>query len=239
MVAAVVALAAHSACSQEVTHVESPLVESGTFVGDLSCNHCGASVENDQGLLQGKCPNCGGGLGSGCANGACSHGHGVGGGLSCSGCGASVENDHGLLQGKCPNCGGALSCEGGNGKGLGEKLFGPGGALRCSQCGVIDGDMYPRTYGQPDLFYNYYTQGLANRANAQMYLCPHPIPPNVGHTFYTYQPFYPHHYMYPHIDKYHRYYDMGRGMNRTRATYWRSACSKATNFYWNYLRLPR
>ena len=79
----------------------------------------------------------------------------------------------------------------------------------------------------------------ANRANAQMYLCPHPIPPNVGHTFYTYQPFLPQHMMYPHIDKFHRYYDAGRGMNRTRASYWTSAHAKAKNFYWNYLRLPR
>ncbi len=208
MVAALVALSAHSACSQEVIHVESTPVDGSTFVGDMSCNSCGAMVENDEGLLQGKCPNCGGALGCADANG------------------------NGGANGTC-NANGTC---GANGKRGG--LFGPGG-LCSGQCGVVDGDMYPRTYGQPDLFYNYYTQGLANRANAQMYLCPHPIPPFVGHTFYTYQPFYPHHYMYPHIDKYHRYYDMGRGMNRTRATYWTSACSKATNFYWNYLRLPR
>ena len=49
-------------------------------------------------------------------------------------------------------------------------------------CGMV-GMIHPRRYGRPDLFYNYYTQGHANQANAQMYLSPLPIPPNVGHTF--------------------------------------------------------
>jgi hypothetical protein len=159
----------------------------------------------------------------------------VGDDMPCGSCGAMVEEDGGVLNGQCPHCGGSMFGGGGIGGGgglLGLGLFGGGD-------GAVEGTIQPRSYGQPDLFYNYYTQGLANRANAQMYLCPHPIPPNVGHTFYTYQPFMPHHHMYPHIDKFHRYYDAGRGMNRTRATYWRSACSKTKNFYWNYLRLPR
>ncbi len=53
------------------------------------------------------------------------------------------------------------------------------------------GDMSPgaagcinRSYGQPDLFYNYFTQGNCNQTNAQMYLSPVPVPPNVGHTFH-------------------------------------------------------
>ncbi len=97
-----------------------------------------------------------------------------------------------------------------------------------------------RRYGQPDLFYNYYTQGNCNTANAQMYLSPLPIPPNVGHTFYTYQPFYPHHMLYWHKDRYHRYYDNGRGMNRTRAVYYAPPIKTAvSNFYWNKLRLAR
>ncbi len=104
---------------------------------------------------------------------------------------------------------------------------------------VVESTIQQRGYGRPDLFYNYYTQGFANRANAQMYLSPVPVPPNVGHTFYTYQPFYPHHMMYPHVDKFHRYYDGGRGMNRTKASYWTSAHAKAKNVYWNYFRLPR
>ena len=97
-----------------------------------------------------------------------------------------------------------------------------------------------RGFGQPDLFYNYYTQGYANTANAQMYLSPLPVPPNVGHTFYTYQPFYPHHMLYAHKDRFHRYYDNGRGMNRTRALYYYPPVKTAvSNFYWNKLRLAR
>lgn len=97
-----------------------------------------------------------------------------------------------------------------------------------------------RDYGQPDLFYNYYTQGNANSVNAQMYVSPVPVPHNVGHTFGTYQPWYPHHYLYWHKDRYHNYYDNGRGMNRTRATYYSPPVRQAvSNMYWNKLRLPR
>ena len=102
------------------------------------------------------------------------------------------------------------------------------------------GGTVERGYGKPDLFYNFYTQGRANRTNAQMYLSPVPVPPNVGHTFNTYQPFYPHHMLYWHKDRYHNYYDNGRGMNRTRAVYYSPPVRQAvSNFYWNYLRIPR
>ena len=106
---------------------------------------------------------------------------------------------------------------------------------------VVGGSMMGgRTYGQPDLFYNYYTQGMANQANAQMYLSPVPVPPNVGHTFYTYQPLYPHELLYWHKDRYHNYYDNGRGLNRTRINYGGNPIHQAaSNIYWNYLRLPR
>lgn len=97
-----------------------------------------------------------------------------------------------------------------------------------------------REYGQPDLFYNFYTQGGANSANAQMYVAPVPVPPNVGNTYLTYQPFYPHEMLYPHTDKFHNYYDNGRGLNRTRVNYSTSPVQSAVkNFYWNVLRIPR
>lgn len=96
-----------------------------------------------------------------------------------------------------------------------------------------------RTYGHPHLFYNYYTQGYSNGVNAQMYLAPLPVPPNVGHTFYTYQPLMPEHYLYTHKDRYHNHYDAGRGTNRTRAIYTPSAKSVVKSAYWNFLRLPR
>mgnify|MGYP003662757736 CR=1 FL=1 len=109
------------------------------------------------------------------------------------------------------------------------------------------GDMSPdaagcigRSYGQPDLFYNYFTQGYCNQTNAQLYLSPGPVPPNVGHTFTTYQPFYPHEYLYWHKNRFHNYYDNGRGMNRTRALYYAPPVKTAlSNFYWNKIRLPR
>ena len=97
-----------------------------------------------------------------------------------------------------------------------------------------------RSYGQPDLFYNYFTQGNHNRSNAQLYVSPLPVPPNVGHTFFTYQPFYPDELLYWHKDRYHRSYDNGRGMNRTRALYYSPPVRQAaSNLYWNYLRIPR
>ena len=190
IVAAVVAFTTTSARAQEVVHMESDSITSG-HVGDMSCSGCGAVVSEDGGLLQGKCPNCGGALG-------------------------------GILGGHHGSAGGGLF-----------------GGRDADGNRIVDTRIIERGYGRPDLFYNYYTQGFANRANAQMYLSPVPVPPNVGHTFYTYQPFYPHHMMYPHIDKFHRYYDGGRGMNRTRASYWTSAHARAKNIYWNYFRLPR
>jgi len=110
----------------------------------------------------------------------------------------------------------------------------------CGAGGGGGGAGFGRSYGQPDLFYNYYTQGYSNQTNAQMYLSPLPVPPNVGHTFFTYQPFYPHEMLYWHKNRFHRYYDNGRGMNRTRATYYSPPIHTAVqNLYWNYLRLPR
>lgn len=125
----------------------------------------------------------------------------------------------------------------------------------CSSCGssgklvgllghrashVGDVGSIERSYGNTDLFYNYYTNGMANRANAQMYMSPLPVPPNVGHTFFTYQPFYPEEMLYWHKNKFHNNYDNGRGMNRTRATYFAPPIRQAaSNLYWNKLRLPR
>jgi len=103
-----------------------------------------------------------------------------------------------------------------------------------------DGVCVPRTYGYPDLFYNFYTQGNCNQTNAQMYVAPVPVPPNVGHTFYTYQPFMPHEMLYWHKDRYHNYYDGGRGMNHTKVNYYAPPVRQtASTIYWNYLRIPR
>lgn len=71
----------------------------------------------------------------------------------------------------------------------------------------------------PRLFANQYTQGYANQATAEMYVAPVPTPAWVGHTYYTYQPLYPHEMMYTHHRRYHSYYDNGRGLNSTKVHY--------------------
>ena len=71
----------------------------------------------------------------------------------------------------------------------------------------------------PQLFANQYTQGYANQATAQMYVAPVPAPAWAGHTYYTYQPLYPHEMMYTHTRRYHSYYDHGRGLNSTKVHY--------------------
>lgn len=97
-----------------------------------------------------------------------------------------------------------------------------------------------RDYGHPDLFYNHYTQGYANTTNAQMYVSPVPVPPQVGHTYITYQPFQPEEMTYWHTNRYHKYYDNGRGMNHTKIHYYAPPVrTAASNFYWNVLRIPR
>lgn len=73
-----------------------------------------------------------------------------------------------------------------------------------------------RTSVQGDLFYNYYVaptypQGVP----AQMYVSPRPVPPHVGWTWYTYQPLYPHEYLYTHQRNYWSY-NPGGGYTRTR-----------------------
>lgn len=70
------------------------------------------------------------------------------------------------------------------------------------------------------LFANQYTQGMSNQATAQMYLAPVPVPQWAGHTYYTYQPLYPHELMHAHRHRYHSYYDQGRGLNRTSVRYY-------------------
>lgn len=104
----------------------------------------------------------------------------------------------------------------------------------------LAGGCVPRTYGYPDLFYNNYTRGNCNATNAQMYVAPVPTPPHVGHTFFTYQPLYPEEMLYWHKNRYHNYYDGGRGMNHTKVTYYAPPVRTAwSNLYWNYLRIPR
>jgi hypothetical protein len=72
---------------------------------------------------------------------------------------------------------------------------------------------------QKDLFYNYYAQpGPFNGAAAAIYPAPRPVPPAVGWTWVTYQPFMPHEYMYRHERSYYTY-NRGAGWTRTNVRY--------------------
>lgn len=72
---------------------------------------------------------------------------------------------------------------------------------------------------QKDLFYNYYAQpGPNNGAAAGMYPAPGPVPPHVGHTYVTYQPFMPHEFMHKHHRSYYTY-NPGAGWRRTNVRY--------------------
>ena len=72
---------------------------------------------------------------------------------------------------------------------------------------------------QKDLFYNYYAQpGPYNGAAAEMYICPRPVPPHVGHTWVTYQPLMPHEFLYHHKRAYYTH-NPGAGWRRTNVRY--------------------
>ena len=82
-----------------------------------------------------------------------------------------------------------------------------------------DGKRHISYQDQKDLFYNYYAQpGPYNGAAAGIYPSPGPVPPRVGWTWVTYQPFMPHEYMYAHQRSYYTY-NRGAGWTRTNVRY--------------------
>ena len=82
-----------------------------------------------------------------------------------------------------------------------------------------DGKRHISYQQQKDLFYNYYAQpGPYNGAAAQMYVAPHPVPPFVGQTYVTYQPYMPHEFLYKHERSYYTY-NPGAGWRRTNVRY--------------------
>lgn len=88
------------------------------------------------------------------------------------------------------------------------------------------------------LFHNYYTQGGASQADASLYLAPRSqIPGNVGHTYYTYQPLYPHQFLYTHTDRYGHAYP--GGYNSTKAHYYNPPVRTAIGLLHNNFRIPR
>jgi hypothetical protein len=81
------------------------------------------------------------------------------------------------------------------------------------------GEAQARHSTAPDLFYNYYVPGgPCGGVGAELYVCPRPTPPLVGHTWITYQPLMPHEYMYKHCRHYVRR-NPGAGITCTKVSY--------------------
>jgi hypothetical protein len=130
------------------------------------------------------------------------------------------------LMAQCTNCGGGSSMPGS----YVPMGMGSGGM-----------DSYANMLGkgtQP-LFNNYFTRGNANSAEAALYMSPVEVPGWVGHTYNTYQPLYPHQFLYQHHDRYHSYYDGGRGLNRTHASYYAPPVRTAGKRVYKMLEIPR
>jgi len=78
--------------------------------------------------------------------------------------------------------------------------------------------------GAGDLFYNHYVPaGPAGGVPAEMYTCPRPTPPLVGHTYMTYQPLYPSEFLYHHHRVYQRC-NPGAGVTTTHV-HWGHVCT--------------
>lgn len=76
----------------------------------------------------------------------------------------------------------------------------------------------------PDVFYNYWVPPVPAAASpgfgAQLYVAPRPVPPHVGHTWYTYPPFLPHEFLYKHKRRYVRPAGATGLRTEVRAFYW-------------------
>jgi hypothetical protein len=124
------------------------------------------------------------------------------------------------LAGDCPNCRGGAGGVGLRGNTMGSVAYGGGAGGYVDPYAGASGVCRDRAYPQPDLFYNFYQHGPCGGYPAAMYVSPKPVPPNVGHTYITYQPLMPHEFMYKHHRTYHQYYDGGRGLTRAKVIYW-------------------
>ncbi len=69
----------------------------------------------------------------------------------------------------------------------------------------------------PGIAQQYYNDN--GTIGSRMYTSPRPVPGWVGNTSYTYQPFYPHKFMWSHYDVYRKRHASG-GATTTRAYYW-------------------
>ena len=81
-------------------------------------------------------------------------------------------------------------------------------------------DLHGNQAANGALFRNYYVPpGPCGGVPAQLYLCPRPTPPMVGHTYVTYQPLMPHEFLYQHQRVYVRQ-NPGAGWTVTKV-HWR------------------
>ena len=118
---------------------------------------------------------------------------------------------------------------------------------------ILAAPSFAQSYGGPtNLFAQYYTQPGASQVNAAMYPAPHPVPRNVGHTYYTYQPLMPHEMMYTHSRNYYNYYagpedfychgcsGRGGGSGMTKTTvHWQNGCSHMGPFPFSTVPLQK
>jgi hypothetical protein len=81
-----------------------------------------------------------------------------------------------------------------------------------------------------DLFYNFYEGPNPSGVPVGMYPSPRPVPPFVGHTYTTYQPFMPHEYLYRHTRS-HYAYNPGAGWTRAKIRY-RTAGLRLDDVIW-------
>jgi len=83
-----------------------------------------------------------------------------------------------------------------------------------------------------DLFYNFYEGPNPSGVTAGMYVSPRPVPPRVGHTYFTYQPLMPHEYLYRHT-RTHYAYQPGAGWTRAKVRY-RTGGLRLDNFWFHW-----
>lgn len=148
----------------------------------------------------------------------------------------------GCPDGACGGTGGGVGLGGIRGGGTRGVTQGSRGTIRTARARIEGRQQSPpcidNNRHNPDLFYNFYTAPTCGGTGAEMYLAPQPVPAHVGHTYYTYQPLMPHEMLYQHRRTYNRYYDGGRGMNRTRVTWYTPPASGLYDWLHYKLTIP-
>ena len=155
--------------------------------------------------------------------------------------GVMVSGSSLLAEEKCSNCSGRGRGNAHSGDcGCGDGHCADGncdGQCADGHCRNAGGQMTV-DHGHPNLFYNFYVPPTGG-VGASLYLSPVPTPPHVGHTYITYQPLMPHEMMYPHHTRYYRYYNGGRGLNRTRIHYYNPPVLSQAHDVLSMFRLAR